>query len=153
MDFWWIFHAFLMDFVFWGGPGVSFLGCGSCMEPTPGPRGKNYTKNPSNMGHFRSIWGHLRLIFSIRNFYFFNISKSVRNRPENTPKPSQNHPQTIPNPSHFLWKVRFFSYFFWFFCDGFMMVWGWFWDGLGLFSGRFRTYFEKSKNEGPELRN
>ena len=29
--------------------------------------------------------------------------------------------------------------------DGFGMVWGWFWDGLGVFSGRFRTDFEKSK--------
>ena len=29
--------------------------------------------------------------------------------------------------------------------DGFGMVWGWFWDGLGLFSARFRTDFEKSK--------
>ena len=29
----------------------------------------------------------------------FDFSKSVRNRPENTPKPSQNHSQTIPNPS------------------------------------------------------
>ena len=28
---------------------------------------------------------------------------------------------------------------------GFGMVWGWFWDGLGVFSGRFRTDFEKSK--------
>ena len=27
----------------------------------------------------------------------------------------------------------------------FEMVWGWFGDGLGLFSGRFRTDFEKSK--------
>ena len=44
-----------MDFLFWGGPGVSFLGYGSCMEPTPGPRGsstmiygrilENYMKN------------------------------------------------------------------------------------------------------------
>ena len=31
------------------------------------------------------------------------------------------------------------------FWDGFGMVWGWFWDGLGVFSGRFRTDFEKSK--------
>ena len=30
--------------------------------------------------------------------------------------------------------------------DGFGMVWGCFWDGLGVFSGRFRTDFEKSKN-------
>ena len=37
-----------MDFLFWGGPGVSFLGCGSCMEPTPGPRGRGlWLKNAS----------------------------------------------------------------------------------------------------------
>ena len=29
--------------------------------------------------------------------------------------------------------------------DGFGMVWGCFWDGLGLFPRRFRTDFEKSK--------
>ena len=51
------------------------------------------------MGHFRSIWGHLRLNFSIRDLQIFNFSKSVRNRPENTPKPSQNPPQTTQNRS------------------------------------------------------
>ena len=42
--FWWIFNGFLMDLLFWGGPGVSLLGCGSCMEPTPGPRGSSSSR-------------------------------------------------------------------------------------------------------------
>ena len=28
-----------MDFKLWGGPYFGVLGCGSCMEPTPGPGG------------------------------------------------------------------------------------------------------------------
>ena len=65
-------------------------------------------KIPSNMGHFRSIWGHLGPNFSIPDLHFFDFSKSVRNRPENIPKPSPNHPQTIPNPSQ---NFRFFRFF------------------------------------------
>ena len=30
-----------MDFKLWGGPYFGVLGCGSCIEPTPGPRGEN----------------------------------------------------------------------------------------------------------------
>ena len=84
---------------------------------------KGYTKKPSNMGHFRSIWGHLRLNFSILDLQFFDFSKSVRNRPENIPRPSQNHPQNIPNPSQnfrcfrFL-LVRNFRIFFWWIFNG-----------------------------------
>ena len=60
------------------------------------------------MDHFRSIWGLLRLNFSILDLHFFDFSKSVRNRPENIPKPSQNHPQTIPNPFKYFRYFRFF---------------------------------------------
>ena len=77
------------------------------------------------MGHFRSIWGHLKLNFSILDLHFFDFSKSVRNRPENTPGPSQNHPQTIPNPSqNFRFLVRNFRIFlmdFWWIFHGFLM--------------------------------
>ena len=34
-----MFNVFLMDFKLWGGPYFGVLGCGSCMEPTPGPGG------------------------------------------------------------------------------------------------------------------
>ena len=75
---------------------------------------------------FKSIWGHSKVIFSRLNFQIFDFSKSVRNRPENTPKPSQNHPQTIPNPSQ---NFRFFRFFlvrnFRIFFDGFLMDFWW----------------------------
>ena len=51
------------------------------------------------MAHFKSIWGYLKLNCSILDLHFFDFSNSVWNRPENTPKPSQNHPQTILDPS------------------------------------------------------
>ena len=87
-------------------------------------------------GHFRSIWGHLRLNFSILDLHFFDFSKSVRNRPENTPKPSPNHPQTIPNPSQIFsifsmfWSGNFGFFFDWFF-NGFLMDFL-FWGGPGV---------------------
>ena len=126
------------------------------------------------MDHFRSIWNHFKLFFSILDLQIFEFSNSVRNPPKNIPRPSQNHPQTIPNPSQNFRIFRKLSIFsvirFLLFLlllllllvlkfsknveknlnfrknwDGFGMVWGWFWDGLGVFSGRFRTDFEKSK--------
>ena len=33
-----------MDFKLWGGPYFGVLGCGSCMEPTPGPGGSSSTR-------------------------------------------------------------------------------------------------------------
>ena len=57
---------------------------------------------------FKRIWGHFKINFSIPNSHIFDFSKSVRDRPENTPKPSQNHPQAIPNPSQIF---DFFDFF------------------------------------------
>ena len=61
---------------------------------------------------FRSIRGHFKVNFSILDLQIFNFSKSVRNRSENTPRPSQNHPQTIPNPSQNFRKFRQISTIF-----------------------------------------
>ena len=60
---------------------------------------------------FRCIWSHFKVIFSILSSQIFDFSKSVRNRPENTPKPSPKHPQTIPNPSQNFRKFRRFRHF------------------------------------------
>ena len=86
--------------------------------PTPNI-GNIIPKHLSDMGHFRSIWGHLRLIFSILDLHFFDFSKPVRNWFENTPRPSQNHPQSIPNSS------RFFRFFFDFFDFSNLLLLNW----------------------------
>ena len=121
------------------------------------------------MGHFRSIWGHLRLNLFNSEPSFFRLFKVG-------PKPSRKYPQTVPkSPPDHPKSVLFFRFFriFYVFCvivvvvvvvvivvivknvenfrffrkfwDGFGMVWAWFWDGLGAFSDRFRTDFEKLK--------
>ena len=61
------------------------------------------------MGHFRSIWGHLKVIFSIWNFQIFNFSKSVRKYPQTIPKSPPNHPKSVPKLSKSLnfWSEEF----------------------------------------------
>ena len=61
-----------------------------------------------------SFWDLLGIIceslfrfFRILNVRICNFSESVRNLPENVPKPSQNHAQTVPNPSQ---KFRCFRH-------------------------------------------
>ena len=107
--------------------------------------------------NFKCIRGHLKLNVSILDLQIFDSSKSVRNRPENTPKPSQNLPQTIPNPS----KNRSFDSYYdiwkksekiepkkrkirkiW---DRFGMVWGYFRDDFG-------TTLKNQKIESSELK-
>ena len=53
------------------------------------------------MTHHPPLWRVLTLRprSTDSNFRIFDFSKSVRNRAENAPRPSQNQPQTIPNPS------------------------------------------------------
>ena len=74
---------------------------------------------------FRCIWAHCKVHFSILNSQIFDFSKSVRNRPENAPKPSPKHPQTIPNPSQKFWIFRIFGLKFQFFVNDFLMDFWW----------------------------
>ena len=106
-------------------------------------------------------WSHFKVNCSILNFQIFEFSKSVRNRPENTPKPSPNHHHTIYDFRccwfvlccivYIIEKLRYFYYYFYYNSTTCTTITPpshpslRFWDGLGVFSGRFRTDFEKSK--------
>ena len=55
------------------------------------------------------IWGHSKVGSSVLNSRIIKFSKSVLNRPENVPKPSQNHVQTKPSQSSGYFLERFWN--------------------------------------------
>ena len=104
----------------------------------------------------------------------FDFSKSVRNHPENTPKPSPNHPQTIPNPSQNYDIVWFFGFFVGkgnthddndddATSDNFIKkktknrkkieIVGRIWDGLGVIWGRFGGVFDATSDRFWKIEN